>query len=51
MSVDESTEMRPLLCGESTIKENNGSKCAGLCGDRKLGLIEVIPDPHGDKAD
>jgi hypothetical protein len=33
------------------IEENDGPECAGLCGDRKLGLIKVVPDPHGDKAD
>ena len=39
--------MRPLLIREGLTKENNGSECAGFCGDRKLGLIEVIPDLDG----
>src|ERR1044072_5904584 len=46
---DESAKLRPLLFGEATIEVNSGSKCAGLCGDRELGSVEVTPHVYGDK--
>jgi hypothetical protein len=51
VAVDESSEVRPLVFGEATIKENNGSECAGFCGKSELGLIEVVPDLYGDETD
>ena len=51
VTIDETAKVRPLLVGEALIEENNGSECAGLCNDRNLGLIEVIPGLQGDKTD
>ena len=51
VTVNESAKLRPLLFGEAPIEQNDGSECAGLCGDRNLGLIEVIPDLNRDKTD
>ena len=42
--------MSSLLIREGLTKENDGSECAGLCGDCELGLIEVIPDLDGDES-
>ena len=51
VAIDESAKMYPLLFGEALIKYNHDSECAGLCVDRNLGLIEVIPGLQGDKTD
>jgi hypothetical protein len=47
VTVDEGTKVRSLLIRQVLTKENNGSECAGFCGDRKLGPIEIIPDLDG----
>ena len=39
-----------LLIRQILTKEDNSAECAGLCGDRELGLIEVTPDLHGYEA-
>src|SRR5262249_27573676 len=49
VAVHEGAKLRSLLIRKGLSEENNGSDCAGLCGDRKLGLIEVIPDLDGDE--
>jgi len=44
VAIDESMKVHPLLIREGVGQQNDGSECAGFCGDRKLGLIEVIPN-------
>ena len=44
-------KMRSLLIRQALSEQNGGSECAGLCGNRNLGLIEVIPGLQGDKTD
>jgi hypothetical protein len=51
VAVHESTKVHPLLTWERVSEDNNGSECAGLRGDRKPGLIGVIPNLHGDESD
>jgi hypothetical protein len=51
VAIDESAKMYPLLLREPLIKYNHDSEYAGLCGNRNLGLIEVIPGLQGDKTD
>jgi len=43
--------MRSLLIRQALSEQNGGSECAGLCGNRNLGLIEVVPDLYGDETD
>jgi len=49
MTIDESVKVNPLRVGKELGEKNHGSECPGFCGDRNLGLIEVIPDLHGDE--
>ena len=49
VAVDESTKLHPLVIRERLGQQNDGSECTGLCGDRNLGLIEFIPNLHGDE--
>ena len=51
VAIDESAKMYPLLLREPLIKYNHDSEYAGLCGNRNLGLIEVVPDLYGDETD
>src|SRR6188474_2381214 len=50
VAVHERTKLRSLLIRKGLGEDINGSDCAGFCGDRKLGLIEVIPDLDGDES-
>src|SRR6185437_4086959 len=50
VAVHERTKLRSLLIRKGLGEDINGSECGGLCGDRKLGLIEVIPDLDGDES-
>ena len=43
VAVHERTKLRSLLIRKGLGEDINGSDCGGFCGDRKLGLVEVIP--------
>src|SRR5262245_11485482 len=49
VAVHERTKLRSLLIRKRPGEDINGSECAGFCGDRKLGRIEVTPDLDSDE--
>lgn len=49
VAVHEGAKLHPLLIRQALSEQHDGSEWAGLCDDRNLGLIEVIPDLHGDE--
>src|SRR4029079_6014374 len=51
VTLNQSMKMRSLLIRQALSEQNGGSECAGLCGNRNLGLIEVVPDLYGDETD
>src|SRR5262245_39087858 len=50
VAIHEGAKLRSLLIRKGFGEENNGSDCAGFCGNSKFGLIEIIPNLYGDES-
>src|SRR5262245_20043285 len=50
VAVHEGAQLRFLLIRKGLGEDINGSECAGLRGNSKLGLIEIIPNLYGDES-